>query len=449
MGLLDKGKVQGELFQASGINNSEFRASIVSAIEAGVREYHPDRAAERSPPVDGTARNNGRTSQATRFEASGAGGTSRATPRLISKRASEIRLAPIEWLWPGRIAIGKLTLIGGDPGLGKSQIATFVAARITTGSPWPCNEGRAIVGNVVIFSAEDGVADTIVPRLVSAGADRERVEIVSGVVDSSGRRTFDLKADIALLESKVRDLGNVKLIIIDPISAYLGKVDGNDNVKTRNVLEPIAEMADRLRIGVLGLTHLNKGGSATGQRALLRFIGSIATIAAARAGFVVVEDREVEGRILFLHAKNNIAPPQPGMAYRILQRIIGDEDAKPAVVAAYIDWELNHVTQSADAALSAPQQLSEGEPSAKDEAAEFLQDLLAGGEMPVKEVEREAVAASLHESGKPIGQSKPFRDARKALGVKTRKAGFGKKGWVWVLPTPPKVPSDPKDALQK
>src|SRR4029077_3424108 len=100
---------------------------------------------------------------------------------LIIRRASEIEPQPVVWLWPSRIAIGKQTLIAGEPGLGKSQIATSLVATVTTGGPWPHEEGRAPLGNAIILSAEDGIADTIVPRLHAAGANCERAFIVSAV----------------------------------------------------------------------------------------------------------------------------------------------------------------------------------------------------------------------------------------------------------------------------
>jgi hypothetical protein len=104
------------------------------------------------------------------------------------RRASEIKAQPITWLWPDRIAIGKLTLVAGDPGLGKSQLTAHLVANVTTGECWPCGEGQAIQGSAVIFSAEDDAADTIVPRLMAAGADLDRVRIVEAVTinDNNG-----------------------------------------------------------------------------------------------------------------------------------------------------------------------------------------------------------------------------------------------------------------------
>ena len=357
---------------------------------------------------------------------------------LISQRAIEVGPERIEWLWPGRIATGKLTLIGGKPGLGKSQVAAFIASVVSKGGYWPCDEGVAPQGSVVIFSAEDGITDTIVPRLMGLGADLDRIEIVTGVVESNGRKTFDLKAHIDLLETKVRLMGDVRLIIIDPISAYLGKADGNGNVETRAVLEPVAEMADRLRIAVVAVTHLNKGGVNT-QGAMERFSGSIAFVAAARAGFVITEDDENDGQLLFLQVKNNIAPKQKGLAFRLEQCLIDG-----GIVVSYVVWHHAHIERTADEALAATEGRRKSERSGKDDATEFLRDLLAGGPLPVKEVEAQAVEAGLLAEGKPIGQNKTFRSALDIVGIKPRRDGgaAGAGRWVWGLPAGPKMPAN-------
>jgi putative DNA primase/helicase len=156
-------------------------------------------------------------------------GSSLAGRSLFVRRASEIRPEPIEWLWPNRVAIGKQTMIVGEPGLGKSQLTAFMAAAITTGGQWPCNEGQAPLGSVIILSAEDDAADTIRPRLDAAGADPTRVLIVSAVRsdDGKGRRTFNLQADLDLLEQEIAKAGDMRLVIIDPISSYMGKTDSH------------------------------------------------------------------------------------------------------------------------------------------------------------------------------------------------------------------------------
>ena len=197
-------------------------------------------------------------------------------------------------------------------------------------------------------------------------------------------------------------MGDVRLIIIDPISAYLGKADGNGNVETRAVLEPVAEMADRLRIAVVAVTHLNKGGVNT-QGAMERFSGSIAFVAAARAGFVITEDDENDGQLLFLQVKNNIAPKQKGLAFRLEQCLIDG-----GIVVSYVVWHHAHIERTADEALAATEGRRKSERSGKDDATEFLRDLLASGPLPVKEVEAQAVEAGLLAEGKPLVKIRPF-----------------------------------------
>lgn len=194
--------------------------------------------------------------------------------RLISHRASDLKPEKLVWVWPGRIPEGKLVLLGGPPGLGKSQLTAFMSAVVSNGGLWPCGEGSTLPGDVIFMSAEDGIQDTIIPRLMAAGADTTRVHIVASATkpDGTGRKTFSLKTDVDLLEAKAKEIGCVRLIIVDPISAYMGGSDGNGNVETREVLEPLADMANRLRIAVVAVTHLNKGGSGGKQRIAPLFI---------------------------------------------------------------------------------------------------------------------------------------------------------------------------------
>lgn len=291
--------------------------------------------------------------------------------RLITHRASDLQPEKLIWIWEGRIPEGKLVLVGGPPGLGKSQLTAFMAATISNGGHWPCNEGSATKGNVIFMSAEDGIEDTIVPRLMAAGADRDRVYIVASATqpDGTGRKTFSLKTDVVLLEAKAKQIGDVRLIVIDPISAYMGGSDGNGNVETREVLEPLAEMANRLHIAVVAVTHLNKGGGGGSQNALNRFAGSIAFIAAARAAFAVIEDPEQEGRRLLLQVKNNLAPACKGLAFRMEQRLISD-----GIVSSNVTFDSEHVSQSVDAALTASEARGGdgSQSSGKQDVAEFL-----------------------------------------------------------------------------
>jgi putative DNA primase/helicase len=352
-------------------------------------------------------------------------------PRLISRRAADIVPKRIDFLWPGRIARGKHTAIAGEPGDGKSQLTIYVAARVSRGEEWPCGEGRAPIGNVIIFNAEDGADDTLVPRLKAAGANMARVHIVSAVQEGRGRRTFNLQADIALLERKIAEIENVVLVIIDPISSYMGKTDSHKNAEVRGALEPVSEMAERLQVAVLSVTHFSKFGAGTNTKALHRFIGSIAFVGAPRAAFAVIEDADNEGRMLFLHAKNNMAPKPQGLAYRLVQTLV-DGAGGQAIVASYVVWDSEPVSVSADDALRATD--SGVDRSAATEAEEFLRDKLSAEPVSAKEGEEHARALGI--------APRTLARARKKLGVVAEKGGL-KEGWTWRLPpedcqTPPK-----------
>src|SRR5262249_30396607 len=337
----------------------------------------------------------------------GKGGTGDAV--LIARRARDIKIVPVSWLWPGRIALGKLSLIAGEPGLGKSQVSLAMAAAVTTGGSWPCREGGAPKGNVIILAAEDGAADTLVPRLKAADADLERVSIVSAVEDA-GRRAFNLAADLDLLEQKIRAAGDVQMVVIDPISSYLGaRIDSHNNTTVRGTLEPVCEMADRLHVAIVGITHHPKG---TGTAAINRFIGSIGFVAAARAAYIVTSDPEDENHRLFLPAKNNLAPRGQGLAFRLEQRIV----AEPGIVASSVLWEDTPVTITADQALAATDAARHGTASPHAEAGGDLGDKLSARPAAVQDVDEHARALGI--------ALRTLRRARKTLGVRAVKDGF-------------------------
>jgi hypothetical protein len=336
---------------------------------------------------------------------------------LVSKLAADIKPESVTWLWPGRLAVGKHTCVAGEPGTGKSQTAIDIVAVITTpAGAWPCSEGTAPTGNVIVLNAEDGAADAIVPRLMAAGADLERVHIVSAVseIDGKGRRTFNLQTDMALLESKVTEIGDVKLIVVDPVSSYLGRTDSHKNAEVRSVLEPLSDMADRTKTAILTITHFSKAGGANNAKVLHRFIGSIAFTGAPRFAFAVLDDAENEGRKLFLHVKNNLAAPPQGLAFRLEQTIVADN-----IVASRVAWDSEPVTITANQALAAETAGTEGR-TAKDEAIDFLKNILAPGPMPARRVKAEAAEAGI--------SAKSLRSAREKLKITPEKTGFGGDG---------------------
>src|SRR5262249_842233 len=155
------------------------------------------------------------------------------------------QMRSIKWLWPNRYAIGKLGLLAGLPERGKGLISADMIARVTKGDPWPCNEGIAPQGNVLLLSAEDDIEDTVVPRLVAAGANRSRVHICEMIRTGDKKRMFNLVGDLELLRDKIHQVGDVRMVHIDPMSAYLGvgKVDSYRTTDVRGLLAPVVELA--------------------------------------------------------------------------------------------------------------------------------------------------------------------------------------------------------------
>ncbi len=337
-------------------------------------------------------------------------------PGLISRRASQIVPQAIEWLWPGRIALGKQVIVAGEPGLGKSQLALWIAATVTRGGAFPHNEGRAPRGSVVILSAEDDAADTIRPRLDAAGAEVARVQIVSAVKREGGRRGFDLQGDLSLLGQLIENMGDVRLVVVDPISSYLGRVDSHKNAELRAVLEPVGEMAARLRTSILSVTHLNKGGQ--GGPANSRFIGSVAFVAGPRAAFIVTRDPDDDARRLFLPTKNNLAPEGRGLAFRIAMM-----ETPSGLLAPSIVWDSEGVTMTANEALAAAS-VTPRSPG-RDGAEAFLRTVLKDGPKAVTDVQAEAERAGLAWA--------TVRRAKTSLSVEVAKIGIQGE-WFWSLP---------------
>jgi len=182
----------------------------------------------------------------------------------------------VNWLWPNRIALGKLNLLVGDPGLGKSFITCDLAARVSTGAAWPDGAPNDGPGGVLLLNAEDGPADTIKPRLRVAHADMERIAYMP-YVDKG--RFFSLSKHIGFLAENAATIPGLKLIVLDPVSAFLSGVDSHKNTDVREALAPLSALAEQTGAAVLAVSHLNKG---VGQ-AVYRATGSLAFTAASRS----------------------------------------------------------------------------------------------------------------------------------------------------------------------
>jgi hypothetical protein len=346
-----------------------------------------------------------------------------APAELVIASASDLEMCGVDWLWPGRFARGKFGLIAGLPDMGKGQIAAFMAAAVTAAVALPCGEGCAPQGDVIWFNAEDGERDTLLPRLSAAGADPKRIHFVHSARVGGEHKTFSLVTDLQLLRRAVERIGDIVLVIIDPVSAYLGvgKVDGRAATDVRGVLTPLKDLAEALHIAVIGIAHFNKKDDV--KSALLRVSDSIAYVAAARHVYAVLDDPEDKNSKLFVKAKNNLAPDKKALRYGMGVQTVGhDKKLGIDIDAPYIIWHAQHVEITANEAMQA----AEGG-TAKRGAREFLLRRLEAG--PVN-------SDDLVEEAKQEGIAKRTLDrAKKDLGIKSRKEHGRTDGpWMWELP---------------
>lgn len=340
------------------------------------------------------------------------------SPRVILTRGDAVQPVAVDWLWNGWLAAGKLHLIGGAPGTGKTTIAAALAACVTCGGRWP-DGTQAEQGRVVFWSGEDDVADTLNPRLRAAGADMTRVHMVGGVQEDGHRYPFDPARDMDALGAALATLSDVRLIVLDPIvSAVSG--DSHKNAEVRRGLQPVVDMAQKLGAALLGVTHFSKGTS--GRDPVERITGSLAFAALARL-VIVTAKQEAEGerpeRRLLLRAKSNIGPDGGGFTYDLQQHELR---GFPGVTASSVLWgESIHGT--------ARELLAEAEQRDDDhtrDAADFLRDLLAYGAVAAKDIYREAESAGYSRDA--------MKRAKTRTGVLTTKTGMN-GGWVWRLPS--------------
>jgi hypothetical protein len=227
---------------------------------------------------------------------------------------------------------------------------------------------------------------------------------------------FSIAEDIQALGRVLSELRDVVLVIVDPISAYLGKTDSHKNAEVRAVLAPLAELAAKFNVAILGITHLSK---ASGPAALMRVMGSVAFVAAARAAWLVTNDPQDNARRLFLPLKNNLGPDQGGLAFRIEAATV--QSPKGPIETSRVMWESTPVTLSADEAMQA---VDNGrEPSALDKAVDWLRETLADRPLASTDVITRAAAVCIAE--------KTLRRAASKVGIKPAKDGKG--GWKWSL----------------
>lgn len=226
--------------------------------------------------------------------------------------------SPVEWLWFNRIPLGKLTLLVGDPGQGKSFLSIYMAAQVTQGNSWPDIGNPNLKGSVIMITAEDGIADTVRIRADAAGADVQKIIILEGVKTEKGEFDFfNLINYLPALEKAIQETKDVRLVTIDPITSYLGTIDSHKNSAVRATLLPLAQLAENYKVAVVAISHLNKN---TALQAIYRTMGSLAFIAAARAVWAVSRDEadESKSRRFLTPVKTNLSINPTSLAFSIV-----------------------------------------------------------------------------------------------------------------------------------
>jgi len=354
-------------------------------------------------------------SQNGKFNSDGA--TKREVIFLCGK---DLNPEPVSWLWQDWLAKGKLHILAGAPGQGKTTLALTLGAIVTSGGKWP-DGWPCYSGNILIWSGEDDAADTLLPRLLAAGADKNKCYFITGTRVNGEISSFDPSRDLLDLELEANRVGGISLIIIDPIvSAVTG--DSYKNTEVRRDLQPVVDLGSRLNAAVLGISHFSKGGA--GSDPAMRVVGSVAFTAVARIVLVAAKVKSNEGeqeRRIFARAKSNIGPDDGGFEYFIDQM-----EPLPGISASRITWGQSLSGTAKDLLTDPEQEMDEGDDckNAVEQAMNFLEQALSDGIAPSKTIQKEAKDSGI--------APRTLRRASQKLNVVCKKGAGGI--WYWRLP---------------
>ena len=370
---------------------SQVRATIRSGMKAGMR--HPRMPAETEQTHAADAK----------------------PGKIMFQRLSDVHLEQIDWLWPGVLARGKLTIFAGEGSVGKSTVVTDIAARITTGSRWPASNDNAETGDVVIIQLEDDIADTVKARFVAAGGDPHRLITVPGAKDeeTGTLRALNFQADMAALTQQLKELPDLKLVVIDPIMGYMGNLNSDKAAEVRKLTTPLQILAQETNAAVLIVAHTNKSQD---QNAVNSVQGSAAFTQAVRTAFRFSKDEtSANDRRVMSSMKNNISKGNVSWGYTIETRQA--VEGEMVVDTSGVVWEADTHRATADDVLR------KNRDSGKKllEAEDFLIRELADGPKPSADVRKNADASG-------ISRNTLYR-AADALGIPK-----GAEGSLWCLP---------------
>jgi hypothetical protein len=326
---------------------------------------------------------------------------------------SQVAPEPVRWLSPGRLAAGKITILDGDPDLGKSTLLCEFAARISCGEALPGGEA-APPRPVVIMSAEDDPYDTIRPRIDAAGGDPRRVIAFATLPDADSTGTLGAIPDHVYILEEIITRTQAALLVIDPLAAYLARgYNANSYQGVRRAFHSLQGLAVRTRVAIVAVRHLNKSTTAN---PLYRGFGSIGIIGAARCGLLLASDPEDPERRILASTKDNLGRPPPSLAFRLLASL-GSQVAR-VVWDGESQWTAGQLLRESASGVVSRSLLTE--------AREWLRAALAEGPRSATDILREAREAGI---GRDV-----FYAARKLEGVSIGKERVAGGRWVWSYP---------------
>jgi putative DNA primase/helicase len=344
-------------------------------------------------------------------------GGSPPSKRIEVTMGSNVTPEPISFAWPGWLAYGKLHINAGRPGAMKTTTAMDWAATFTRGGQWP-DGSRPEQGQALIWSGEDAIDDTLLPRFMAAGGDRSEIGFISGVEENSEKRPFDPARDMDGLAAICGRLGRVKLVVIDPIVAT-SKLDSHRNAETRRDLQPLVDLGEQTKAVILGIHHLTKRSE--NDDPLDRVSGSLAYGAAPRMVLLsALDPAQAEPHGVVMRAKSNIGPPRGGFAFKAEMRPL---DGYSHISAQRILWG-DYLDETARDILTRLEGGATNETGMR-KGALFLRDALKDGPKLAAEVIANGEAAGFNE--------RALRRALKKLGGSSEKLSL-RTGWIWTLP---------------
>jgi putative DNA primase/helicase len=349
----------------------------------------------------------------------------RTGPSFVSRKAHGIQTRQVTWLWPGVVPVGMPTALEGNPGDGKTFVAVDICARLTRGLGFPLygEQGHAgpVSGSVIYISSE-GVPDRIlVPRLIAAGADLERVEIIEGITDKRGEfEILDVNQHLPALALRMKSEPDIKLLVIDPLASHLSpKINMNSSLEMRQAMDCIARFAEDATCAVLVIMHLNKDDR---KLAIHRAAGSGQIMAAVKSAWAVLKkpDDENDNRRYFSPVKSNLSPFRRSLAFEIQGVPVHFDDGSEGEIGRVV-WSLEPEELDVQAAISPGSFELKSKIGA---AVTFLRAELASGPRLARDLFREAEAQK-------ISQDNLWKAKRKE-GIEDGREGFqGHSRWFY------------------